>query len=263
LNKFAANDKYFGGKTGYIGLLHTWGQKLNYHPHIHFIVLAGGIKQGEYKQMPYHKNFIFPVKAMSKVMMGKFIEMLKYHYEKEELKFPGKLETISSLKEFNNYLYLLSKKQWVIFSKKPIPESEKVLEYISRYTHKVAISNNRIKSYGYGKVSFEYQDYKQKDKRGAATKKILNLSDTEFIRRYLLHILPDKFRKIRYGGIFSSNQKSASLRIIKQALESAAEILAEQSAKWIEEIEKQIKIICPYCMAKLLPRKAAMLSGYI
>ena len=105
LNKFASDDIYFGGKIGYVSLLHTWGQRLNYHPHLHFIVLAGGIKNGQYKGLPYHKNFIFPVKAISKVMMGKFIEMLKYEYQLGKLNFPGILQSIRTNQCFNNFLY--------------------------------------------------------------------------------------------------------------------------------------------------------------
>ena len=263
LNQFGKDEKYFGGKIGYLGLMHTWGQKLNYHPHIHYIVLAGGIKNGAYKKLPYYKDFIFPVKAMSKVMMGKFIEMIKERYEKGELKFPGKLSEISSNQKFNNFLYDLSKKEWIIYSKKPFPRSEKVLEYISRYAYKVAISNNRIKRYNNGKVTFEYLDYKKKDKRGIPYKNTLVLEETEFIRRYLLHILPNRFRKIRYGGIFSSNQKKESLRIIRESLNSVLAKLSEEWSKWILEIEKQIKVMCPKCMESLLSPKVISLSGYI
>ena len=263
LNKFGADKRYFGGKIGFIGLLHTWGQKLNYHPHIHFIVLAGGIKGGKYKGLPYEKDFIFPVKAMSQVMMGRFIELLKESYSDGKLKFPGKLDNISLEKEFNSYLKTLSKKEWVVYSKKPLPGSEKVLEYISRYAYKVAISNNRLKSYKDGEVSFEYRDYYDKDKNGIAKKKILKLSDMEFIRRYLLHILPEGYRKIRYGGIFSSNQKGVSLRIIRESLQRIIEELLKRSSRWIKELEKESKCLCPNCMGKLLPKKTMMLSGYI
>ena len=263
LNKFGADKRYFGGKIGFIGLLHTWGQKLNYHPHIHFIVLAGGIKEGEYKGLPYEKDFIFPVEAMSRVMMGKFIELLKERYIEGILKFPGKLDSIKSDQAFNSYLKKLSQKAWVVYSKKPFSGTEKVLEYISRYAYKVAISNNRLKSYEDGEVSFEYRDYYDTDNNGIGKKKILKLSDMEFIRRYLLHILPEGYRKLRYGGIFSSNQKRESLRIIKESLESIIEELLKKSSRWISALEEGSNCLCPICMGKLLPRKTIMLSGYI
>ncbi len=262
LNTFAKDPKYFGGEIGFIGLLHTWGQKMNYHPHIHFIVSDVGIKDGIYKKLPYYKDFIFPVKAMSKVIMGKFIDALKKKYIKGELRFPGILESISTEESFNNFLYLLSRKEWVSYSKKPFAQSGKVLEYISRYTHKVAISNHRIISYSNGKVSFEYYDYKDKNSKGVPIKKTLSLTDKEFIRRFLLHILPNGFRKIRYGGIFSSNRKADAIKIISDALESELSELMEKSSEIINKIEKQLKILCRKCSGDLLPKKIVSLSGY-
>ena len=262
LNKFASDPKHFGGKIGYFGLLHTWGQKLNYHPHIHFMVLSGGIKDGTYKKLPYKNDFIFPVKALSKVMMGKFVELLKEKYFANELKFPGKLGDIATNQKFNNFLYNLSKKEWVVYSKKPFAGSGRVLEYISRYTHKVAISNHRIKSYNNGKVSFEYLDYKDKNPYSVPIKKIMQLSDMEFIRRFLLHILPDGFRKIRYGGIFASNQKANNISIIKETLKSELEKLILKSSQFIEDIDKQLKVICKKCSGELIPYSIFSFSGF-
>jgi len=262
LNKFAKDIKFFGGKVGFFGLLHTWEQMLNYHPHIHFMVLAGGIKDNSYKKLPYKNDFLFPVKALSKVMMGKFIELLKENYSTGKLRFPGKLEDISSYQKFNNFLYLLSNKEWIVYSKKPFNQSERVLEYISRYTHKVAISNNRLKSYNNGKVSFEYLDYKSKNSNGAPIKKIIQLSDMEFIRRYLLHILPDGFRKIRYGGIFASNQKAVTISIINETLKNELSKLIQKTSQFINDIDKHLKIICKNCGGELIPHNIFAFSGF-
>ena len=262
LNQFAKDVKFFGGNIGFFGLLHTWGQMLNYHPHIHFMVLAGGIKDGTYKKLPYKNDFIFPVTALSKVMMGKFIELLKEKYSKGELKFPGKLEEIASYQKFNNFLYLLSKKEWVVYSRKPFDGSVRVLEYIARYTHKVAIANHRIKSYKNGRVSFEYLDYKDKNSYGVPIKKIMQLSDMEFIRRFLLHILPDGFRKIRYGGIFASNQKANNISIIKETLKNELEELILKSSQFIDDIDKKLKIICKKCSGELIPYNIFAFSGF-
>ena len=252
LNKFSNDRKFFGGKLGYIGLLHTWGEKLNYHPHIHYMVLSGGIKDGMFKKLPYQKKFIFPVKALSKVMMGKFIESLKVRYYKGELNFPGKLEAIANEQNFNNFLYLLSNKNWVVYSKAPIPNSEKTLEYIARYTHKVAISNYRIKSYNNGKVSFEYKDYKQNNGNGLPIKKILTISDMEFIRRFLLHILPNGFRKIRYGGIFSSNRKAEAIRVIKESIGVQLKKISDKLNSALNFLEDKLLCVCPKCNSKVL-----------
>ncbi|MBK7982001.1 MAG: transposase [Ignavibacteriae bacterium] len=247
LNKFSQDEKYFGGKLGYIGLLHTWGQKLDYHPHLHFIVMAGGIKGNTYKKLPYQRKFIFPVLAMSKVMMGKFIELLKEKYNEGKLNFPGKLEPIEKEKDFNKYLFELSKKSWVIYTKAPLPNSERTLEYISRYSHKVAISNGRIKSYNEGKVSFVYNDYNEEDEKGIAKRKVIKITDIEFIRRYVLHILPEGFRKIRYGGIFSSNQKSDAIRIIMNCIKDELKKLIENTENLLHDFEEEVKCFCPRC----------------
>jgi hypothetical protein len=247
LKKFGRDEKFFGGELGFIGLLHTWGQTLCYHPHIHFMVMDGGIKNGEFKRFRYPNKFLFPVEAMSKVMMGVFIEKLKCSYEAGELLFPGELENISSSKKFNSYLWKLSEKKWVIFNRPPLNGSSNVLRYLSRYTHKIAISNNRIKEYANGEVTFEYKDYKDRNEKGIAKKKLMKLSEEEFIRRYLLHILPNGFRKLRYGGIFASNKKKESLTIIKELLKK----YARQIDAWYLRIRKYVEVLCPVCEEKL------------
>lgn len=251
LKKFARDDKFFGGEIGFIGLLHTWGQTLCYHPHIHFMVMSGGIKNGKFKQLPYSRKFLFPVPAMSKVMMGVFIEKLKCTYEEGNLSFPGELQEISSSKTFNSFLWKLSKKEWVIFNRPPLNGSSKVLEYLSRYTHKVAISNNRIKEYANGKIVYEYKNYRLKGKNGIAKKDKMILSEVEFIRRYLLHILPNGFRKLRYGGIYSSNRKKESLSIIKEYYKELLEKYTVQFDAWYEKIRKYVGFLCPVCYEKL------------
>ena len=233
------------------GLLHTWGQTLCYHPHIHFMVMSGGIKDGKFKQLPYSKKFLFPVRAMSKVMMGVFIEKLKCSYEEGNLSLPGELQEISSLQKFNSYLWELSKKEWVIFNRSPLKGSSKVFEYLSRYTHKIAISNNRIKEYSGGEVTFEYKDYRDRNEKGIAKKKLMKISEEEFIRRYLLHILPNGFRKLRYGGIFASNKKKESLSIIKEYFQELFGKYTKQVEVWYENIRKYVEVLCPVCDEKL------------
>jgi hypothetical protein len=252
LKSFSKDKKHFGGKLGFIGLLHTWGQTLNYHPHIHYMVLCGGIREGKFSKLPYSKDFIFPVPAMSEVMMGKFIELLKEKYLEGKLKFPGDLDSIKGKKEFNDFLYMLSKKKWVINSKPPFSNGERTLEYISRYSHKVAIANSRIKSYENGVVRFEYKNYRNTNKRGIPKKDILPLEEEEFIRRYLLHILPEGFRKIRYGGIFAANQKKESIDLIWECIKSELEKIKEKLEIIISELEEKVLCVCPKCESKVV-----------
>jgi len=251
LKKFSRDDKYFGGELGFIGLLHTWGQTLCYHPHIHFILMSGGIKSGKYCRLPYSKKFLFPVYAMSKVMMGVFIEKLKYSYQAGNLIFPGELNKISSSKKFNSFLWKLSKKNWVIFNKAPLNGSSMVIEYLSRYTHKIAISNSRIKEYTNKEVTFEYKDYKDTDENGIAQKKLMKLKEEEFIRRYLLHILPEGFRKLRYGGIFASNKKKQSFSIIKEYYKEVLDKLNKHIDDWYLRVRNYVEFLCPDCNKKL------------
>jgi len=163
-----------------------------------------------------------------------------------------KLEKISLEKEFNKFLNKLGKKDWVIYSKAPFVNGERTLEYISRYTHKVAISNSRIKSYENGVVRFEYKNYRKKDSSGIAKKEILSLEDTEFIRRFLLHVLPEGFRKIRYGGIFSPNKKNESLKIIEEEIKRELQKVKEKVEEIINELEEKVKCLCPVCECKVL-----------
>ncbi|MBK7103827.1 MAG: transposase [Ignavibacteriae bacterium] len=252
LKKFSKDEKYFGGEIGFIGLLHTWGQTLSYHPHLHFIVLSGGIKNGRYCRLPYSKNFLFPVNAMSKVMMGVFIEKLKFEYNNGNLLFAGNISKLSTKNAFNNFLYEISQKEWVVYNQAPLNGSPKVLEYLSRYTYKVAISNHRIKKYSDGRVTFEYKDYKDRNEKGVAQKKLMTLTEKEFIRRYLLHILPEGFRKLRYGGIFASNKKKESISIIKDFFKDIIETLNQQTEIWYNRVRKYIDVLCPKCEEKLL-----------
>lgn len=251
LKKFGRDEKFFGGELGFIGLLHTWGQTLFFHPHIHFIVIDGGIRNGEFKRLRYKGKYLFPVKAMSKVMMGVFLEKLKCSYQAGNMVFPGELKKISSTKKFNSFLWKLSKKEWIIFNKAPLNGSSMVLEYLSRYTHRIAISNNRIKDYSNGKVTFAYKDYKDKDEKGIAKKKLMKLSQEEFIRRYLLHVLPNGFRKLRYGGLFASNKKKESFSIIKDHYKELFDKYARQVEAWYLRIRKYVEVLCPLCYEKL------------
>lgn len=193
LQNFADTPKYLGAKTGMISILHTWGQNMSLHPHLHCIVPGGGVtKYGKWKQAKNKGKFLFPVKAMSKVFRAKYVAELRKH-------IPGLPQ--------NLYDKLFSK-NWVIYAKPPFSKAENVVEYLGRYTHKIAISNHRVKSINKDlkQVTFSYKDYKQ----GSKTK-LLTLSNAEFIRRFSLHILPKGFTRIRHFGILSSGWKKEKL----------------------------------------------------
>lgn len=199
LNSFGWDNKWLGAQSGMIAILHTWGQTLSLHPHLHCIVPGGGLtKQGKWKIAKTNGKYLFSVKAMSKVYRGRFIALLKE-------KLPGEMRL-----ELVNELY---KKDWVVFAKRPFNGPQSVIEYLGRYTHKIAISNHRIKNISDGKVTFSYKDY-----RAAAITKEMSLEALEFIRRFAMHILPKGFVRIRHYGIVSSTSKSACAIVIKAQL---------------------------------------------
>ena len=185
-------------QTGIIAVLHTWGQQLSLHPHLHCIVPGGGVdKDGQWKNSRTDGKFLFPVKALSKIFRAKFCEKFK-------AKEPIKYEQIRQE---------LWRKPWVVFAKKPFGSSNSVVEYLGRYTHKIAISNHRIKAIDNQNVTFDYKDY-----RMAGAKKQMTLTQAEFVRRFALHILPKRFVKIRHFGFLSSTWKRQKLRLLQEKL---------------------------------------------
>jgi Putative transposase/Transposase zinc-binding domain len=191
IESFSKDEKHLGAKTGMISLLHTWGQNLSLHPHIHMIIPGGGITNtGLWKQAKGNGTFLFPVQAMSVVYKNKFMEKLNLFLEREKQFLDVKLR-----RELYN-------KNWVVYAKQPFGGPKQVIEYLGRYSHKIAISNHRIKNIADGKVSFTYKDYADKSKQ-----KLLTLDAEEFLRRFCLHILPPKFMKIRHYGILASRYK--------------------------------------------------------
>lgn len=199
LNTFGHDHKWLGAQSGMISILHTWGQTLSLHPHLHCIVPGGGLTaQGKWKTARTDGKYLFSVKAMSKVFRGKFMAAIKE-------RLPGELSQQSI-----NELY---KNKWVVYAKRPFNGPQSVIEYLGRYTHKIAISNHRIKNIANGKVTFSYKDY-----RAAAITKEITLEALEFIRRFSLHILPKAFVRIRHYGILSSTSKAACAVVIKEQL---------------------------------------------
>jgi hypothetical protein len=191
LECFANDEKYLGAEMGCIGILHTWGQKLDLHPHIHYIVPAGGInKTGAWRHTRSEGKYLFPVKAMSTVFRGKFVTLFRDFLQTKGIEFSEQLRRD------------IYKKEWVVYAKRPFGGASQVIEYLGRYTHKIAISNHRIQSIDNGKVAFNYKDYADEGKV-----KTMTLPATEFLRRFCLHILPKGFRKIRHYGILSSRKK--------------------------------------------------------
>ena len=196
-------DTRLGVRIGFIAVLHTWGQNLMDHPHLHCIVSGGGVSQG--KWISSKRRFLFPVKVMSRLFRGKFLTFLRKAHEKKNLQSAGE--------GFASFLRGLSAKEWVIYAKPPFNGPETVLGYLGRYTHRIAITNHRIVGMENDKVSFFWKDYADGN-----TQKIMTLDASEFIRRFLLHILPHGFVKIRHFGFLSNRNRTACLEACRMLL---------------------------------------------
>jgi len=217
IRDFAANPKFIGGKTGMISILHTWGQNLSFHPHLHCIVPGGGINRNKkWRDAKGKGKYLFPVKAISKVFRARFTEQIRLHFNLDQALYKA-----------------LFQKSWVVYCKRPFFGPKQVIEYLGRYTHKVAISNHRLIDISGGKVTFMAKDYRQNGK-----KQPVSLTDAEFIRRFSFHILPKGFTRIRHYGILSSSIKGDILPILHQQL--GLIIIASKQ-------EQSKHRICPSC----------------
>ena len=215
---FAADPKYLGAATGMVAVLHTWGQNLSLHPHVHAIVPGGGLTpQGDWRMAKGKSKFLFPVKAMSKVFRGKFVQGLRKLFQKDELRFSGKISELADDEAFTALLRSLYQRAWVVFAKRPFAGPEQVVRYLGRYTHRIALTNHRIKAVKNGQVLFSWKDYRKGAKKG-----VISLSTSEFLRRFCLHIFPPNFVRLRHYGLLSARNKTQALAAARRALKVKA-----------------------------------------
>lgn len=239
------DKKYLGATPGIISILHTWGQNLTEHPHIHMIVTAGGISNKENKWVNSRKKFFLPVKVLSKVFRGKFLSMLKQAYCQGNLTLVGNSLGLQKEKDFKSLLDKLYDKSWVVYAKKPFGNGGTVLRYLGRYTHRIAISNHRIVDIEGQKVRFKWKDYADKNK-----KKVMSLEAAEFIRRFLLHTLPKGFCKIRYYGLIANKNKKRNLLLVGKLLNATAVNHRHATETWQEQLLRLTGfnvLKCPKC----------------
>src|SRR4249920_3082166 len=192
-----------GGQIGLIAVLHTWDQTLLDHFHLHCLVPAGALSHDQMRWSPARKNFLFPIKALSVVFCGKFLDLLKSASATNKLLFVGQSASLADPGAFKLLINALRKKSWIVYAKKPFGSPVHVLDYLGRYTHRVALSNDRILSVPNGKITFSYRDRKQNRK-----KKTMTLDAHEFIRRFLLHVIPKGFVRVRHFGVLANRSKS-------------------------------------------------------
>jgi len=214
LQEFGADPKHgLGGKLGFTAILHTWDQKLLYHVHLHCLIAGGALSFDGQGWTAAHPNFLFPVKALSRVFRGKFIHYLQKAFLAGKLVFPGKAASLETEKGFSGFINQLWSKDWVVYSKQPFAGPEQVLDYLGRYTHRVAIANHRIKKVESGYVTFSYLNRKNGGKLEEMT-----LKAQAFIGRFLLHIVPQSYMRIRHFGFLANRNKEQDLGRCRELL---------------------------------------------
>jgi hypothetical protein len=213
LRRIAADPKHLGAKIGFLAVLHTWGQNLHAHPHIHCVVPGGGLSPDDRRWIHSRNGFFLPVRVLSRLFRGLFLSHLQQAFDAGRLEFRGTLADLSSPEAFKRFLKRCRKTEWVVYSKPPFGGPAQVLEYLGRYTHRVAISNDRLLNLENGKVTFRYKDYKDGN-----VQKTMTLEADEFIRRFLLHILPSGFVRIRHYGFLANRGRAANLALCRTLL---------------------------------------------
>lgn len=210
LQELSWDEKYLGAQAGFLSLLHTWGQDLHYHPHIHTVLLAGGLtKLNQWRSSS--KKFFIPVKVLSKKFRGKYLYYLKQHYHQDQLKFYGDAEKYSDPKSFQELIDRCYAKDWYTYTKRTFSGPLAVLKYLGNYTRRIAISNSRVVSVNEDTVTISIKDYKEAGKR-----KETSLDGAEFIRRFLMHVLPKGFVKIRHYGILANRNKKNKFELCRK-----------------------------------------------
>jgi hypothetical protein len=206
LLEVARNPRHLGADIGLLSVLHTWGQNLQHHPHVHCVVPGGGLAPDGSRWVAASPRFLLPVHVLSRVFRGKFLAGLKQLLSQNRLQFHGSLHEIQDPEHFCGFLRQLYANQWVVYAKPPFGGAEHVLHYLSRYTHRVAISNHRLVGFTHDRVSFRWNDYAHGGKQ-----KVMTVSSDEFLRRFLLHVLPRGLVRIRHFGLFANRRRAASL----------------------------------------------------
>jgi len=238
LKEFGQDRRWLGGTLGFFGILHTWGQTLWHHPHVHFVVVGGALKKdGSWIRPKYKGKFLFPVKALSKVFRGKFMHGLERAIKNDDFQVPEGV-----FFKPGSFLRSLTVKDWVVYCKSPFKKAEHVIRYIGRYTHRVALSNSRLVAMEDRQVSFRYRDYKDKRKI-----KVMTLKVHDFLQRFIWHVLPQKFHRIRHYGFLANGLANSACEKIRHNFESESE-----SAETIMIISKRVCDRCKIGMMVLV-----------
>ena len=260
LRTIAADPKHLGAEIGFFAVLHTWGSNLVHHPHLHCVVAGGGLCADGSQWICCRDGFFLSVRVLSRLFRRLFLQYLVKAFDSGELEFFSSLQPLRDPSTFLDYLAPLREAEWVVYAKRPFAGPEQVLDYVGRYTHRVAISNNRLLDISEGKVTFRYKDY-----RHEAQQKTMRLEAEEFIRRFLLHVLPEGFQRIRYYGFLANRYREEKLTRCRDLLgmpapdRTASEVNKDYSERY-EKLTGSSLWECPVChqgrmlVIEVLPR---------
>jgi Putative transposase/Transposase zinc-binding domain len=218
LLEIARNPRHLGAEIGFFSVLHTWDQRLQHHPHVHCVVAAGGLAPDHARWISSHRAFFLPVKVLSRVFRGKFVAALKNAFREGSIEFHGQLAALADPRTSASWLRVLFRQDWVVYCKPPLHGPEHVLRYLSAYTHRIAISNHRLLALADGNVTFRWRDSAHGNRQ-----RIMSLSVDEFLRRFLLHLLPPGFMRIRNFGFLANRRRKKLLPLCFRLLEQSPE----------------------------------------
>ncbi len=246
----AADRKHLGGRIGMTAVLHTWGSALTHHPHVHMIVPGGGISPDGGSWVSCRPGFFLPVRVLSRLFRRLFLEKLAAAHEAGRLRFFGDLARLADRETFAHYLHPLRKIEWVVYAKPPFGGPEAVLTYLSRYTHRVAIANSRLVALDDRGVTFRWKDYRAK---GRDRQKLMTLATDEFIRRFLIHVLPQGFHRIRHYGIFANGGRVRNIARARELLDVPAPVREPDDTQTAEPGEPAALLQpCPCCGGRMI-----------
>src|SRR6202163_3766187 len=244
LLEVARDPKHLGAEIGFFTVLHTWSQKLGLHPHVHCVIPAGGLSLDHAHWVKSHDRFFLPIHVLRRVFRGKFVAALRQAFQEGQLNFHGNLTCLPQPKPFAALVRPLFRKDWVVYSKPPFGGPEYVLQYLGRYTHRVAISNHRLVSLANGQVTFRWRDSAHNNEQ-----KLMTLALDEFLRRFLLHLLPKGFVRIRHFGFLANRRRATLLALCFQALNPAPPSQTQPEASPAQEPGPLW--LCPKCGGRM------------
>jgi hypothetical protein len=245
----AADPKRLGARLGITAVLHTWGSALTHHPHLHCIVPGGGLSLDGQRWVSCKPGFFLPVRVLSRLFRRLFLEQLSEAHRTGQLQFFGPHHNLAEARDFAKYLTPLRQTEWVVYAKRPFAGPEAVLAYLSRYTHRVAISNSRLLACDQRGVTFKWKDYRAKQRDRDQT---MTLATPEFIRRFLIHVLPAGFHRIRHYGLFANPVRAKQLPRLRELLTNHSADAVASTPAVVEDDPTISTYTCPHCGAPMI-----------